>query len=163
MELKVILSCLKTGHSLEAWSHCSIYAVAVHWGFQQEYHASPQQHFSPLDLTFHLPMHLDKPFFWGRLHYIVHFHTRVTILLLTRTVRASSCTLLASHCNEHTQAHCCHKKNEAYDGCHNDGDVHCIMACFFHEQLNISKVWMTEVQSLIQTHLLQKKDRKMNP
>jgi hypothetical protein len=37
------------------------------------------------------------------------------------------------------------------------------MACFFHEHLNIPKVWLAEVQSSIQTHLLQKKDRKMNP
>ena len=88
--------------------------------------------------------HLNKPFFWRWFHYIVHLHTRVTVLLLTGTVSASCRTLLASHCNEHEETHRCNKDDQSDDGCHNDDDVHRVTARFFHILLRKPKTWLIE-------------------
>ena len=87
---------------------------------------------------------LNKPFFWRWFHHIVHLHTMVTILLLTGTVRTSCCTLLASHCKEHTETHHCDKDDQTDDGSHNDDDVHCIIARFFHIRLCKPKARLIE-------------------
>lgn len=107
------------------------------------------------------PTNLDEPFFWRWFHHIVHLHTRVTILLLTRTISASRCPLLASHCNEHTKSHRCDKKDQTNNGCHNDGDVHRTATFFHHIYLYTPKASVKKTENLTDTCLLHRKDGKL--